>query len=266
MQLLRRKDKSNMEIVTCFKVVPDDQDITINSDDTLNYSKARPIVSTYDLNAIEAAAVFAAANGANMTALTIGPADIDESKLKKNVLARGPEALYMVADDALAGADTFRTASILAAALGKVGAFDLVVCGDGSADMYTQQVGVQLGEMLGLPTVNAVSSFALDGGALVVERTLEDEIETLQVPLPAVISVTSDAALPRICAMKEILAAGKKPMEIWTVADLGAPLADATLDVLDIKAPKPAPRKKEIFDDSDAGITDFLKKVTEALR
>jgi len=254
-----------MEIVTCFKVVPDDQDITVNPDATLNYSKARPIVSTYDLNALEAAAVAAANSGANMTALTVGGSDIDESKLKKNVLARGPESLYMVADDTCVGIDTHQTASLLAGALAKIGAYDLVICGDGSADMYAQQVGVQLGEILGLPTLNAVSSFSIEGGKLVAKRTLEDEVETLEVNLPAVISVTSDSAEARICSMKEILAAGKKPTEIWSAVDLGG-VPEATIEVLDIKAPKPAPRKKEIFEDSDTGITDFLKKVSEALR
>lgn len=257
-----------MQIVTCFKVVPDDQDITVNSDDTLNYSKARPVVSTYDLNAIEAVSQFVASScsGSSFSALTVGASEIDDSKVKKNVLSRGPETLYLVADDSLAGADTYQTASALAGALAKIGAVDLIVCGDGSADMYSQQVGIQLGEMLGLPTVNAVSSLTLEGDTLVVERGLEDEMETLEITLPAVISVTSDVALPRICSMKEILAAGKKPTEIWSASDISLSLPAPTLEVLDIKAPKPAPRKKELFDDSDAGIAAFAKKLSEALR
>jgi len=257
-----------MHIVACFKVVPDDQDITINSDDTLNYSKARPIVSTYDLNAIEGAAQFVSCScsGSDLSALTVGASEIDDSKMKKNVLSRGPEALYMVADDSLAAADAYQTARALAAALAKIGPFDLVVCGDGSADVYAQQVGIQLGEMLGLPNVNAVRSLALEGDVLVVERGLEDEVETLALTLPAVISVTSDVALPRICSMKEILAAGKKPVTIWGTADLAIEVPAATLEVKDIKAPKPAPRKKEMFDDSDAGIADFAKSISQVLR
>ncbi len=257
-----------MEIVTCFKVVPDDQDITVNSDDTLNYSKARPIVSTYDLNAIEAVAQFVAdeCSGSAFIALTVGASEIDDSKMKKNVLARGPEALYMVADDALKDADTYQTAAALKSALAKIGPFDLVICGDGSADVYAQQVGIQLGEMLGLPTLNAVSSLSLEGEKLVVTRLLEDEVETLEVTLPAVLSVTSDVALPRICSMKEILAAGKKPATIWNVSDLDSPVAPPTLAVERVAAPKPAPRRRELFDDSDAGIAEFAKKLSDTLR
>ena len=79
-----------MNIVAAFKVVPDDQDIQVSADGTLDYSKAKNTVSAYDLNAIEAAAQLAAANeGSNVVAVTVGGADIDDSKLKKNVLARG---------------------------------------------------------------------------------------------------------------------------------------------------------------------------------
>lgn len=88
-----------MNIVVCCKVVPDDQDIQVAADGTagMDYSKAKPIVSAYDLNAIEAAAQLA--DGGRVVAVT-GPADIDDSKLKKNILARGVDELYMTADDA----------------------------------------------------------------------------------------------------------------------------------------------------------------------
>lgn len=92
-----------MKIAVAFKVVPDDQDIQVASDGTLDFSKAKGTVSTYDLNALEAAAQLAAANpGSTVTAVTVGAASIDDSKLKKNVLARGVDDLVMVADDALA--------------------------------------------------------------------------------------------------------------------------------------------------------------------
>ena len=72
----------------------------------------------------------------------MGAASIDDSKLKKNVLARGVDDLVMVADDALAALDTAGTAEELAAIVGE-GGFDLILCGDGSADEYAQQVDVQ---------------------------------------------------------------------------------------------------------------------------
>ena len=72
-----------MNIVAAFKVVPDDQDIQVSADRTLDCSKAKGIVSAYDLNALEAAAQLGAANeGSNVVAVTVGGADIDDSKLK----------------------------------------------------------------------------------------------------------------------------------------------------------------------------------------
>ena len=156
-------------------------------------------MSAYDLNAIEAAAQLAAANeGSNVVAVTVGGADIDDSKLKKNVLARGVDELYMTADDACKGLDARATAVALAELVSKVGDFDVVLCGDGSADNYAQQVDVQLAAKLGLPVVTAATKITAKDGALEVERTLEDVVEVVEVPLPAVVSVAPDIALPRI--------------------------------------------------------------------
>ena len=252
-----------MKIVAAFKVVPDDQDIQVSADGSLDYSKAKGIVSTYDLNALEAAAQLAAANdGSTVVAMTAGPASIDDSKLKKNVLARGVDELFMAADDAYANMDARATAEALAALVGKVGAFDLILCGDGSADNYAQQVDVQLAAKLGLPVVNGATKIEAQGSSLIVERTLEDVVETVEVPLPVVVSVSPDIALPRIPGMKDILAAGKKPMNV-----AGAEAAvDGAIDAVSCKAPDQADRKLEILDASaDGAIEQFAAALKAAL-
>lgn len=252
-----------MNIVAAFKVVPDDQDIQVAGDGTLDYSKAHRIASTYDLNAIEAAAQLAAATeGSKVVAVTVGAKDIDDSKLKKNVLARGVDELFMTADDALANMDAHATAAALAELLGKVEAYDVILCGDGSADDYAQQVDVQLAAKLGVPVVNAATKIEAQDGALLVERTLEDVVEVVEVPLPAVVSVSPDIALPRIPGMKDILAAGKKPMD---VAGAGAPVESA-LETVSCLAPKQADRKREILEASaDGAIAQFAAALKAAL-
>ena len=249
-----------MNIVAAFKVVPDDQDIQVSADGTLDYSKAKNTVSAYDLNAIEAAAQLAAANeGSNVVAVTVGGADIDDSKLKKNVLARGVDELYMTADDACKGLDARGTAAALAELVSKVGGFDVVLCGDGSADNYAQQVDVQLAAKLGLPVVTAATKISALDGALEVERTLEDVVEVVEVPLPAVVSVAPDIALPRIPGMKDILAAGKKPSSVNAASDVEA----AVVDVVETKAPQQAERKMEML---DASVDGDLEKFAAALK
>lgn len=249
-----------MNIIAAFKVVYDDQDIQVASDGTLDYSKAHRVVSAYDLNALEAAAQLGASvEGSHVLGITVGDAGIDESKLKKNVLARGIDELYMVADDACADMDASKTAAVLADMLGGMDAWDIIICGDGSADDYAQQVDVQLAAHLGVPSVNGVTKLEAGEGSVVVERTLEDVVETVEVPLPAVISVAPDVALPRIPGMKDILAAGKKPMNVSDTTSV----VPSTLDTLWCRAPKQADRKLDVMEASADGA---LEKFAHALK
>lgn len=252
-----------MNIVVAFKVVPDDQDIQIAPDGSLDASKAHRIVSTYDLNALEAAAQLGSSvEGSRVTAVTVGPRTIDDSKLKKNVLARGIDDLLMTADDALANLDAHATAIELRKLVDRTGAWDIVICGDGSADLYAQQVDVQLAACLDVPFVSAAISIDVQGEAAVVRRLLETEIETVEVPLPAVVSVSPGIALPRICGMKDILAAGKKPSTV-----LGADyVPDASIEIVSEKAPERADRKLQLFDAAEDGAFDqFVAAVKSAL-
>ena len=240
-----------MKIIVPVKIVPDDQDIQVAADGSLDYSKAKPTISTYDLNAIEAAAQLAGADG-SVVVISVGPKSIDDSKTKKGILARGVSELYMAADDSLAGLDAFATASALAALVAEVGEYDLILCGDGSADNYAQQTDVQLACRLGLPVVNAACKIEAADGGIKVESVLEDTVETVICPLPAVVSVCPDIAVPRI--------PGKKPMH--AVAAAAEPSA---IEVLEVKAPEQADRKQEIMDASDDNIAKFVAAIKAAL-
>ncbi len=251
-----------MIIVTAVKVVPEDQDIQVAADRTLDYSKAHAVVSTYDLNAIEASAQAAKKAGAKHFAVCVGPASINDSKNNKNILARGVDELFMAADDKFADMDAKATAAALAEAIKGIEGVDLVVCGDGSADLYAQQTDVQLACALGLPVVTAASAIELADGKAVVTRTLETEVETVEVALPAVISVLPDIALPRIAGMRDIMMAGKKPVHQLALAD-----AAKGVEVIETLAPVPAPRKKIVLDASaDGAIDQFVAAIAECIR
>jgi len=255
-----------MNIVVALKIVPNGEDIRVAGDRTLDYSNARPVVSTYDLNAIEAAAQAASAQGAKLTAVSVGDSTITDTKVTKDVRARGVDELVICADDALANMDAYATADALAAAIAKVEGVDLVICGDGSADLYAQQVDVQLAEKMGVPVVTAVDSIAFEDGKVVVTRKLESETETVEVTLPAVVSVLPDIALPRVCGMRDIMQAGKKPLTQYSAADLGCACARG-LEVIETIAPEPAQRKQEIFDASvDGDIDKFVSAIKEAIK
>lgn len=244
-----------MKIAVMTKILPDDEDITIAEDRTLDYSMAKPVVSTYDLNAIEVAAQLAEATQSTLIAFSAGPKNVDNSKTKKNILSRGVDELHLAIDDDYDGADAYQTAQALAQLVGKCGDIDLAICGDGSADLYARQVDVQLADALGWPVVNGVTSIEVNGETATISRILETEEETVQVTLPAVVSVIPEAAQPRIAGMKDILAAGKKPVETFSAADLGG-AAVSTIEVVEIKAPVPTPRKQELFDAATEGDLD----------
>ena len=252
-----------MNIIVPIKVLADDQDIVVAADRSLDDSKAHRIVSTYDLNAIEAAVQLASAHeDSKVVCVSVADAKADDSKLKKGILARGVDELVMIADDACADLDAHATAAMLARLVDGLDAADLIVCGDGSADNYAQQVDVQLADALGLPVVTAVSAVSVEGAVATCDRMLETQLQTVQVDLPAVISVVPDIALPRIPGMKDILAAGKKPMNV-----AGADGAyESALEVLSCKAPEQADRKREILEASaDGAIEQFAAALKAAL-
>jgi electron transfer flavoprotein beta subunit len=124
---------------------------------------------------------------------------------------------------------------------------DLVLCGEGSGDMYSQQVGLQLGEKLGWPTTTAVHSIHLAGETIQIERSLEEEFELLEVPLPAVLSLTTDINQPRLATMKEILKASKKPVQVWNLEELKSEIKPPRIEVISTYVPKKKDRKQKML-------------------
>ncbi|MFI5040489.1 MAG: electron transfer flavoprotein [Acidimicrobiales bacterium] len=208
-----------MTIAVFCKWCPDPADLEIRSDGSVSLERAKWTISAYDEVALEVGRSLASAT-TTVVALMAGPVQVDTSLARKAILSRGPEALFMIADDRLADADARQTAAALAAGVGRIGHVDLVLCGAGSADLYAQQVGILDGERLGWPTLNDVMSISLDAASCRIERRRENGVDSLEAPLPVVLALTADAALPRVPGMREILSAGKKPTTVWSLDDL----------------------------------------------
>jgi electron transfer flavoprotein beta subunit len=213
---------------------------------------------------VEAAVTLAEETSGKACALSIGDAKIENSKLKKGILSRGLDELFLVKDDSLKNTDTHQTAKVLASAASKT-EYDVIFCGEGSSDNYAQQTGVQLGVLLGIPVINAVSKVTAVDGKLLVERSLENTVEVLEVELPAVISVTSDINKTRLPSMKEILAAGKKPVTIWSLSDAGVDSLEQTVETLSVVAPKQKERKHMIFEGEDK-VAELFENVSKELK
>ncbi|WDW70668.1 electron transfer flavoprotein FixA [Salmonella enterica] len=258
-----------MKIITCYKCVPDEQDIAINNaDGTLDFSKADSKISQYDLNAIEAACQLKQQLGdAQVVAMSVGGKALTNAKGRKDVLSRGPDELIVVIDDQFEQALPQHTATALAAAAQKSG-FDLLICGDGSSDLYAQQVGLLVGEALNIPAINGVSkilSLTDSTLTLTVERELEDEVETLSIPLPAVIAVSTDINTPQIPSMKAILGAAKKPVQVWSPADIGLNSVP-TYSAQQVAAPKQRERQRVVIEgDGEEQIAAFVENLRKII-
>ncbi|MCL2783660.1 MAG: putative electron transfer flavoprotein FixA [Propionibacteriaceae bacterium] len=250
-----------MKIVACFKVTPEPQDITANPDRTLNLGRAAWKIGTYDLNAIEAARQLADQVGATVVGLSVGGTALTNAKLSKDALSRGLDELFTVVDDAFAAAESYQTADVLANAIAQIGDVSLVLVGAGSSDAYTQQVGNQLGAILGWSTLNAVNHITSQGDHLVVERLLENAVQVVDVPLPAVLSLTSGINTPRIAGMRDILAAGKKPVTPL----VAGPLPEPTAHLVSELAPEQVDRRHIIIEGSAADAAAELATHIKAL-
>lgn len=205
-----------MKALVCYKWIPDGADIVVDqANKTLNMDKVKYTVSEYDRNAVELGVALSEKNGFNVESLTVGTG-VKSSVTE--VLARGIEKAYYVETEEL---DSSASAKIIAEAVKKIGGVDLIICGEGSGDQYSQQVGPRVAALLDYQAITYVSSFVADGETFTAERKLEDGFEVVKVQGPAVVTVLSDINTPRIPTMKHILSAKKKPSEALALADLG---------------------------------------------
>jgi electron transfer flavoprotein beta subunit len=133
----------------------------------------------------------------------------------------GADDLILLEDDTFAEGDSWSTAYGLAMAIKKVGEYDLIFCGRQASDWDAGQVGSGIAEILGLPSVTLARKIDITDGKARVERVTDDGYEVIEVPLPALITVSNELGEPRYPTIKGIMAAKKKEPVIWKPADIG---------------------------------------------
>ncbi len=241
-----------MTIVVAYKWAANPQDASVGADGAVDWSRAKAGVSEYDPVAIELGRQLADATGAELVGVTVGPKDAGSPLARKAALSRGLDRTVVLADDALADLGSAETGAYLAAIVGHVGSVDVVLTGDSSVDVGAKLVPNALAGALGWPIVSEVKSVTGTPGDFTVERAHAGGAQVLKASGPVVLSVATDAVLPRVPGMKDILAAAKKPVEEVAAADLGVPERSATLAVAESRRPQLKARKGEIIDGSDA--------------
>jgi electron transfer flavoprotein beta subunit len=210
----------SLRIVVCVKYVPDATgDRHFAQDLTVDRGDVDGLLSELDEYAVEQALqIPEAADDAEITVLTVGPADARDALRK--ALSMGADQAVHVEDDALHGTDALGTSLVLAKALEQVG-FDLVVCGMASTDGTMGVLPALLAEHLGVPQVTLLSEVSVADGVVTGRRDGDAATEQLQAQLPAVVSVTDQSGEARYPSFKGIMAAKKKPVTSLNLSDVG---------------------------------------------
>ena len=188
--------KKPLKIVVLAKHVPDTRNVgkdAMTPEGTVNRAALPAIFNPEDLNALEAALRLKdAVEGSTVHILTMGPQRAAD--IIRDAMFRGADGGYLLSDRKFAGSDTLATSYALSCALRRI-APDLIVAGRQAIDGDTAQVGPQVAEKLGLPQVTyAEEVLEIREGSLVVKRRLEHGVETVECPLPAVVTVNASAA------------------------------------------------------------------------
>ncbi|GGO85966.1 electron transfer flavoprotein subunit beta [Nocardioides phosphati] len=255
-----------MNIVVCVKHVPDaTADRKFESDNTVDRVGVDGLLSELDEYAVEQALQLAEKNeGSEVTALCIGPAGAADAVRK--ALQMGADKGVHIVDDAIAGSDALATSLVLAEAIKKIGSPDIVITGMASTDAGTSLVPAALAERLGLPQVTFASVVETQGDQIRAKRDGDAATEVIGATLPVVLSVTDQTGEPRYPSFKGIMAAKKKPLDTWSLGDLGVDAGQVGLSVawtqVEDTAARPPRTAGEIVKDEDGSgakaLADFL--------
>ena len=225
-----------MNIVVCVKYVPDaTADRHFEDDFTVDRVGVDGLLSELDEYAIEQSlqikeksAGDETADGTEVTVLCVGPEKATDAIRK--ALQMGADKGVHVVDDAIAGSDAVATSRVLAAAIEKVGDVDLVVCGMASTDAAMSVVPAMLAERLDLPQVTLGSVVENQGKQFRIKRDGDTATEVIGATAPLVLSVTDQSGEARYPSFKGIMAAKKKPLETWSLSDIGVDASEVGLE------------------------------------
>jgi len=223
-----------MNIVVCVKYVPDaTADRRFESDNTVDRDGVDGLLSELDEYAVEQALQIKekadSPDDVKVIALSVGPEKAVDAVRK--ALQMGADEGVLVTDEAVAGSDSVATSLVLAKAVEKIGSVDLVVCGMASTDGAMSVIPAMLAERLDLPQVTLASVIETQGDQVRIKRDGDVATEVIGGTLPLVLSVTDQSGEARYPSFKGIMAAKKKPLETYSLGDLGVDAGEVGLSV-----------------------------------
>ena len=245
-----------MKIAVCIKRVPDTESRIKPAADgkSLDEAGVKFVINPYDEFAVEEALQRKEKAGAGeVVIVALGPPAAQETI--RTALAMGADRGVLLQADRVP-ADGFEVAKALAAEL-KGGGYDLILFGKMAIDDYNHQVGPMVAELLDLPCVTAAAHLTIDGRSGEAEREIEGGLEVVTFSLPAVVTADKGLNEPRYPALKGIMAAKKKPLEVRPVS-LGA----GVVELLGMTPPPERPAGR-IVGEGAAAVAELVRLLRE---
>ena len=209
-----------MKIVVCIKQVPDTAEVKLDpKTGTLIRDGVPSIINHDDKAGLEAALRIREQlnDGTTVTVVCMGPPQADVAL--REALAMGADEAHLVSAREFGGSDTYATATIISAALRKIG-YDLVITGRQAIDGDTAQVGSQIAEQLKVPQISYAEEIKIDGDAIIVKRQFEDQAHMLKVKTPCLLTALAELNTPRYMSVGGIIDAYNAEIKVWGFEDL----------------------------------------------
>lgn len=260
-----------MNLIVCVKQVPNTTEIKIDPvTNTLIREGVESVLNPFDAYAIEEAVRLKEKHGGTITAISMGPPQV-ESTLREAV-ALGVDKIILLSDRKFAGADTWATSLTLAAAIRKIGEYDLILTGQQAIDGDTAQVGPGIAAHLNIAQTCFVRKVeAADCYKVILQRLMEDGYDRLEVKLPAVISVVKEINSPRLPSLRGKKNAKSAELTVWNCDDLGLSEKEVGLNgsptqVVNIFTPKIEKKTEKYTGDPDGAADLIVKRLDELTR
>ena len=237
-----------MSIIVAYKYAANPQDTTVDASGVVDWSRAKAAISEYDPVAVQVGRTLADSLGTDVVGISVGGKAVASSMAKKGALSRGMDRALVVADDATSTWNATTVASALAGLVGKVEGANIVLPGGSCLD--AKMVSTLIAGFLGWPCFQEVVAVEAAGNGWTLTQSAAGGTRTITVDGPVVAAVATDAAAVKVPGMKDILAAGKKPLDEVAVAEVSP--VEVSLEVTGRAKPIAKARRNETFTGDDA--------------
>lgn len=224
-----------MKIVVCIKQVPDSEAKVSTQNGQVAWGESPLVINPFDEYAVEAGLQQKEILGGEVTAVCIGPETARDAL--KQALAMGADNGVLIFDPNLAVIDSQVAARVLAAAIQKIGAVDMVIFGRQTLDIATGLTTAQTARVLAWPMLALAGSIKVEGRKVTVARIIEEGRQTVSANLPVILSVVQSIGEPRYPSFMGIRKASKAVIPLWSLADLGMVVPTAVVSRTELMNP-----------------------------